>query len=101
MMAVSWLMARLSPGRRRFAHGEQLDQLGQHFVAIAAAQRQRQLRGEQAVAHADIVAAVGALEREILLASGEFGQSAAERLTRGARKSITVGVSTCMPKKQR
>ena len=70
--------ARLSPGGRRLAHGQQLDQLGQDLVAIAPAQRQGQLRGQQPVPHADIVAPVGALERQVLLVPGQFGERGRE-----------------------
>src|SRR5271156_5764216 len=73
-MPVNWLMARLSPDRRHLTHGQQLDQLGQDFVAIAAAQRQGHLRMQETVAQTDVVAVVGALERQVLLAFGQLGK---------------------------
>ena len=64
---------------RHFADGEQFQHLRQHFGAVASVERQRQLRDQQAVARADIVAAVRLFEREVLLVARQFVERGRER----------------------
>ena len=89
---------------------EQFHEAAQHFVAILAGERERELRGEQAVFHAEVVAASVEFAGEVALLRGELREGGAEihgRLValRGGEHSprmrCTAGVSTCMPKKQR
>ncbi len=83
----------------------------EHFVAILAGERERELRGEQAVLHAEVVAAPFEFAGEVALLLGEPRERRAKidrclaplRLGEAAPPRIrcTPGVSTCMPKKQR
>ena len=88
------------------AVGQQFQHLRQHLGAVAPVQRQRQLRDEQAVAHADIVAAAGSSSARYCSCAPV--RPARRKATRPPvsrqlppRMSMTAGVSTCMPKKQR
>jgi hypothetical protein len=53
------------------ADGQELDQLREHAIAVAARERERQLRVEQPVAGADVVAAPVDRQRQIALPRGE------------------------------
>ena len=105
--------------RGQLALRQQLDQARQDLLAVVAVQRQGELGDQQAVLDADVVPPPAHLQGQVPLARGEFGQGRREghrgprrvplwdrppRLgpaTSLARRSITAGVRTCMPKKQR
>ena len=53
------------------ADGEEFDELGEDAVAVAAGEGEGELREEQAVGRADVVAAAGDGQREVAAAGGE------------------------------
>ncbi len=67
------LMSSLMPWLRFHGpHGEQFEQVREDILAVAAGERKRHLRCEESIADADVVAAAGFFEGEILLAFGQF-----------------------------
>ena len=58
---------------------EEFDDAAQHFVAVAAFECERELRGEQAVFQAEVVAAAGEFDGEVALVLGELLKIASGR----------------------
>ena len=68
-----------TPPTLTHALGQQLHQAPQHFVAIAAFKRQRELCGEQSVFRSNVIPAPPRLKREIALAPGQFVEGRGQR----------------------
>src|ERR1051325_907501 len=60
------------------SRGQQLDQTAEDFVAILAVEREGELRGQQTVTRADVVAATLHFVGEVALPRGDFRERRAE-----------------------